>query len=307
MMTRHAAPESSPHRPGRGPRPPASWRARLAGAAARAAGAAARRARGAGVGALLALGAGCSAIYPEVQTPLRAPIAGQTLQPPPERHFVWVAVEEGEVPRRTRDGRRWRDSKTGAPNPFAIVFVNGRELLRTNPVSDSFDPRWEDAPRGNFRFNAGDRVRVELWDAGLVNHAICVRELGPVSERWADQGRVDARCEDGARVTLRWEPAHGRHGYGFSYEFHTYDDVFVSRVFAESPAARAGLKAGDQLVSLGGRPARSMKRGEVQSYLNAPRAEGVRLRVRRPDGTEADLALKEGAVYPLFSEVGAVP
>lgn len=255
---------------------------------------------------LAVLAAGCSAIYPEVQTPLRTPITGQTLQPPPGQNFVWVAFEEGEVPQRTRDGRRWRDSKSGAPNPFAIVFVNGRELLRTNPVSDVFTTHWESAPRGNFKFNAGDRVRVELWDAGLVGHPICVRELGPVSDRWADEGRVDARCGDGSRVTLKWEPAHGRHGYGFSYEFRTYD-LFISRVFAESPAARSGLKAGDQIVSLGGRPASAMKSGEVQSYLNAPRAEGVRLRVRHSDGAEAEIALKEGAIYPLFSEVGPLP
>lgn len=294
MTTRPAAPRQPPPRP----RPvagwpsrrrPAAWRARLAGAAL-----------------ALACGPGCAAIYPEVQTPVRAPIAGQTLQPAPDPHFVWVAVDEGEVPPKTRDGRRWRDSKSGAPNPFAIVFVNGRELLRTESRSDTFRPRWDDAPRGNFRFNAGDRIRVELWDAGLVNHPICVRELGPVSETWAEAGRVDARCADDGRLTLRWEPAHGRHGYGFSYEFRTYD-VFVSRVSAESPAARAGLRVGDQLVSLGGRPVQGMKSGEVQSYLNAPRAEGVRIGVRRADGTAADIALKEGAIYPLFSEVGTLP
>ncbi len=293
MTTRPAAPETPPSRPRPGggrPRPHAraTWARRAAWAAW-----------------ALALG-GCAAIYPEVQTPVRPPIAGQTLQPPPGRHLVWVAFDEGEVPPKTRDGRRWRDSKSGAPSPFAIVFVNGRELLRTNPRSGTFRPRWEDAPRGNFHFNAGDRVRVELWDAGLVSHPICVRELGPVSERWADEGRVEARCEDGARVALKWEPAHGRHGYGFAYEFRTYD-VYVSRVSAESPAARAGLRAGDQLVSLGGRSASAMKSGEVQSYLNAPRAEGVRLGVKHADGTTFELLLKEGAIYPLFSEVGPLP
>ncbi|MCU0683633.1 MAG: PDZ domain-containing protein [Polyangiaceae bacterium] len=260
----------------------------------------------AGLAGLAGLPTGCAAIYPERATPVREPIAGQILQPPPQLNFVWVAIEEGEVPPKTRDGRRWRDSKSGAPNPFAIVFVNGRELLRTRPRSDTYRPRWDDAPRGNFRFNAGDRVRVELWDSALIGHPICVREIGPVSERWAEEGRVDARCDDGARVTLRWEPAHGRYGYGFSYEFRTYD-VFVSRVSAESPAARAGLRVGDQIVSLGGRSASSLKSGELQSYLNAPRGEGVTLGIRRADGSNAEISLKEGAIYPLFSEVGTLP
>jgi membrane-associated protease RseP (regulator of RpoE activity) len=291
MKMRPPVPELPPlrPRPGAGARRPAPWRARLAGAAA-----------------CLALGSGCAAIYPEVQTPARTPIAGQILTPPPGRLFVWVAIESAEVPPLTRDGRRWRTSSSGAPNPFAIVFVNGRELLRTNPRSDTYRPTWPDSPRGNFHFTTGDRVRVELWDAGLVNHPICVREIGAVSERWADEGRVEARCEDDGFVTLRWEPAHGRYGYGFAYEFRTYD-VFVSRVSAESPAARAGLKAGDQIVSLNGRLARDMPAGEVRSYLNAPRAEGVRMSIKHEGGAPAEIVLKEGAIYPLFSEVGTLP
>jgi hypothetical protein len=317
-----AAPASPPLRPGGaggrpalargGPRAAAArprrpWAAALGGGALRGGAPALALGRGAlRAAAVAALGAGCAAIYPEVRTPERAPLPGQTLQPPPGPYVVWVTVDGGEVPARTRDGRRWRESASGAPSPFALVFVNGRELMRTGTRPATFAPRWADAPRGNYRFNAGDRVRVEMWDAGLVNRPICVQEIGPVNERWADEGRVEARCPDGSSVELRWEPAHGRHGYGFGYEFRTYD-VFVSRVLAESPAGRAGLRPGDQLVALGGRPVKAMKAGEVQSYLNAPRAEGVRLGVKRPDGTAAQIDLKEGAIYPLVSEVGPVP
>jgi hypothetical protein len=31
------------------------------------------------------------------------------------------------------------------------------------------------------------------------------------------------------------------------------------------------------------------------------------MRVRRADGTEAEIALKEGAIDPLFAEVGSLP
>jgi hypothetical protein len=49
-----------------------------------------------------------------------------------------------------------------------------------------------------------------------------------------------------------------------------------------------------------------MKSGEVQSVINTPHLDGMQARVRHPNGQEATVTLKEGAIFPLFSEMGTL-
>jgi hypothetical protein len=253
-----------------------------------------------------ALSFGCAALYPELTTPLRAPLAAQQLEPPPPAGLYWIAIKEGTAPEKTRDGRAWHELGNKLPDPFAILFVNGKELIRTNPESGSLHPVWADAPRGNFRIERSDRVRVELWQAGLVQKPMCVREMSADPEEWLISKQLKVSCDGGAEVVVAWEPAHGQVGYGFYYELRTAD-VYVTRVFEESPASHAGLRPGDQLTKLGDRQTTGMNPGEIQSYFNAPKSEGIQLEVRHSDKSVAELSIKEGAVYPLFSEAGSTP
>jgi hypothetical protein len=262
-----------------------------------------------GVGVLVACAA-CAAIYPEVTTPLRTAVAAQQLDPPPPDDLFWVSIREGIAPEKTRDGRSWHELGDKLPDPFVVVFLNGKELLRTNPESHSLHPTWPDAPRGNFRIQRSDRVRIEMWQAGLVQKPMCVKDAPGDTSDWVAARQIRIQCdgmnEGGAEVTIAWEPAHGQVGYGFYYELRT-QDIYSTRVFEESPAARAGMRSGDQIVTINGRPAREMKPGEIQSFFNAPKPAGIELEVRHSNSAVASLSIKEGSVYPLFSEVGSSP
>ena len=251
--------------------------------------------------AFVAVVSGCAAVYPEAQTPLRDPPGGRDLEPPPPKDLFYVALAGADVPERTRDGRAWHELGSKLPDPFAILFVNGKELIRTNRETSTLHPTWADAPRGNFRVVPGDRVRVELWEAALVNKPMCVKDLGSVQPEWAARKELDLECESGAHVKLTWEPARGKLGYGFFYEFRT-SSVAVTRVFEESPAARAGLKPGDEIVLLGDRVAKSMKPTAVESFLGASRADGVSITIRHAGGEPTAIDLKEASVYPLYAE-----
>lgn len=260
---------------------------------------------------LLTLGAGllaggCAAVYPEIQTPLRSPAAHQLMDPPPPKDVHWVAFKEGTVPETTRDGRKWHELGNAKPNPYAILFLNGRELIRTDPESATERATWPNAPRGNYRLLPTDKLRVEVWEASLTQRPICVRDLGGANDDWNEDHEITIDCDSGAKVVLAWEDAHGRIGYGFFYELRTLD-VFVTRVFEESPAYRAGIRPGDQLVTLGGRRPREMTPGEIQSYLAAPKMEGITVDVAHSDHSTATITVKDGAVYPLFSEIGTLP
>jgi C-terminal processing protease CtpA/Prc len=78
--------------------------------------------------------------------------------------------------------------------------------------------------------------------------------------------------------------------------------VYVTRVLEESPAARAGLGQGIQIVSIQGESLHGKDAGAVRTLFNANLRTGLNLQISRPDGSTALIELKEGPIYPLSSE-----
>jgi len=245
----------------------------------------------------------CSAVYPEIQTPVRS-LDSRQVDPAP-KEIVWIRLKGATVPSETRDGRKWGGDLSGhAPDPYALLFMNGKLLLRTPVQSSTLSPTWPVGPAGNFRLIDGDRFRVELWDSTtLHDHPIGVKEIGSLNEEISMAGEVDVECDTGARVRVAFEPAHGRLGLGFYYELRV-GEVYVTRVYEESPAGRAGIKPTDQILTLDGKPVDKMKPAEVQSILNTPHLDGLAMTIRHTGSQPAQLSLREGSIYPLFSEIG---
>jgi len=255
---------------------------------------------------LLALSLGlsaCSAVYPEYAVPLRAPPAGFELAPPPPPDLFYFRFDGADIPTLTRDGRPWGSSGGSAPDPFAKLILNGKDLIVTSVQSDTLRPTWPDQERANYRFRPSDTLTVELWDSNpLNNHPICREKV----QRFADfvQGDgpiMEIECDNGGRVRLLVEPAHGKLGLGLYYELRTRQ-AFVTRVLVESPAARAGLHAGDEIVAAQGQPVAAMEEGKLQSVINANSSVGVKLSVKSDAGAPREVTLRDGAVYPVAGE-----
>ncbi|HQP37444.1 MAG TPA: PDZ domain-containing protein [Polyangiaceae bacterium] len=249
----------------------------------------------------------CPAVYPEIKTPVRVVRAGQALDPPPPNDVRWIAFKGARIPALTRDGRRWgNDLAAGLPDAYAKLTINGVEALRTSIEKGTLTPSWAKSPRGNFRIQGQDKLRVEIWDTRVFNdHPIGIKDLGSMGaydQRGLEE--IQEECDSGATFTMSNEPAHGFVGYGLFYELRTYE-AYVTRVYEESPASRLGIRPGDQIVSVDGQPVRGMAEGEVQSRFNAPAMQGLELSLRHEDGSTVTVTLKEGAVYPLFREIGA--
>jgi hypothetical protein len=249
----------------------------------------------------------CPAVYPEVRTALRPPGAGQVLDPAPPSDIRWLRFRGAVIPQLTRDGRRWgNELSNGMPDPYAKLLVNGVEVLRTTVQRNTLTPSWPDSPGGNFRVSGDDKLRIELWDAKVINdQPIGIRDLGRLDTDVDVLPELDVECESGARVRLAIEPAHGLIGYGLSYELRTYD-VYVTKVYAESPAARVGLRVGDRVDALDGRLTRTLDEAQIQSIFNAPRPTPLPIAVRHEDGSQVHVLMKQGAVYPLFREYGPI-
>ncbi|MCA9639867.1 MAG: PDZ domain-containing protein [Myxococcales bacterium] len=268
-----------------------------------------RGARGAGRWVALAVlawcVAGCGAVYPELSAPLRPPPAGRDLSPPPPDDLLFLGFKQARIPTTTRDGRKWDKLGGSAPDPYAILFLNDKELFRTPVQSNTVSPTWPNQKKANYRIPSGGRLRVEVWDSNPVNnHPICVKKLMSLKED-AYQGEVSFDCASGAQVTLRVEPAHAKIGLGFYYELRT-EDIFVSRVIAESPAGRAGIAKGDEVLEIQDKAVKSFEDGEAQSLVNANASMGVKLKLRKPTGDVKTVTVKNGPIYPVDSDGVAI-
>lgn len=258
--------------------------------------------------ALCALGltaglASCPAVYPELKTPLRS--ARGELDPPPDG-LRWIAFKSATIPAVTRDGRKWDAVGGEAPDPYAVLYVNGKMLIKTPTQANTMAPTWPDGPAGNFWLRDSDKLRVELWDANPIkDHPIGIRDLSSIGmgEEVKTTGVLRVETDTGALVEVAVEPAHAKVGLGLSYEVRL-NELFVTKTYPYSPAARAGLRAGDQIMALGGRDVAKMVEGEAQSLLNSAEREGVAIKGKHRDGTEFDIKLTEGAIYPVYAEDG---
>jgi hypothetical protein len=253
----------------------------------------------ASVAALCALG--CGAVFPEISPPMKAPPPGRELTPPPPEDLYFIVFVRADIPSRTRDGRQWDSLGGSLPDPFAQVFVNDREIIKTPIQSDTLNPTWPNQTAANYPIANGSHVRVEIWDSNPINnHPICVKGMHELRDL-VGLVPVDLECEGGAHVRLRLEPAHAMWGLGFLYELKT-TGVDITRVIAASPAGRAGLKPGDELVEIEGKRVATMEEGDAQSLINANAQTGITLTVRSGDKDVHEVKVKEGVVYPTIAD-----
>lgn len=241
-------------------------------------------------------------MYPQLSTPVRTAPSHITLAPPPPDDLLFLKFAGAVIPTRTRDGRSWDSVGGSLPDAFAKLIVDGKVILETPVQSNSLTPSWPDQRKANYRVAAGASVRVEMWDSNPIsNHPICVAEVHDLHADASSEEPMRISCSSGAEINLLVDPAHGRLGLGLFYELRQ-EEVVVTRVLKESPAARAGLARDDQLLKIQNKVVKTMADGEAQSLINANAATGLTLLVRRPDKSEAELTLKEGAIYPLSDE-----
>jgi membrane-associated protease RseP (regulator of RpoE activity) len=209
-----------------------------------------------------------------------------------------MRIKKAWIPLRTRDGREWSG---GAPDPYAVVLVGGKELFRTPIQPHTHEPTWPDAPKANYRIGKGSKLTIELWDdATFQQRPICTKDAEDLRTA-VSVGSVTLVCDVGAKITLEVEPARAKYGLGMWYELRS-QAVYVTRVLAESPAGRAALREGQRILSIQGKEVSSLDDGQVRSLINANARTGLVITVLEPSGKTRTAQLREGPVYPLVDE-----
>jgi hypothetical protein len=248
---------------------------------------------------------GCPAVYPELATSMHKITGEQALDPPPPPDMHWVRFVSARVPPRTRDGRTWGQAFGSLPDPYAKLLLNGQEILKTSPQSDTLSPTWPDAPRGNFQITPQDKLRVEMWDSEAVtDRPIGVKDFR-ANEDTVLGGQIFLDLPGGGEIVIAFEPAHAMFGMGMWYELRT-DSCFVTRMLEGSPAQRAGVQAGDEVLQIRGKEVKTMSGDEVRSQFGSIPLDGLPVVLRHPDGSTLQATLKEGPIYPPFSQFGNV-
>jgi hypothetical protein len=248
---------------------------------------------------------GCAAVYPELGTSIR-PMQGQlALDPPPPEDLRWIRFTGATIPTQMRDGRTWQQSLGRLPNPYAKLIINEVEVMRTKPDKETLTPTWPDAVRGNYKISPSDKFRIELWDGDLIgDKPIGIKDFRPTGDAViGDQIRVEVG--GGAEVTLAFQPAHAMYGVGLWYELRS-DSCYITRLLSGSPADRAGLLPGDEVVSIGGKQVATMTPNQIRSAFNSIPKDGLPVVVRHEDNRSVSATLKEGPIYPSFEQYGQI-
>jgi len=249
----------------------------------------------------LGLLAACGAVYPEVSTPARPVPPGRHVEPEPPGDLLFIVFDKVTIPKQTRDGRKWDAVGGAAPDPFAKLLVDGKEIIKTPTESDTMHPTWPTQVRANYRIEPGAKVVVEVWDSNPIhNDPICVIKVDSIHDKASDIAS-ELLCDSGARVELRVESAHPKIGLGFAYELQS-QAVKITKVIEHSPATRAGLAPGSEIVAIQGKQVKDLDADEIRSLINANGQTGLKLDIKLQDGTSKSVELKESAMYPAVSE-----
>ncbi len=260
-----------------------------------------------GASALLILGAswasvGCAAVFPQYTTATREiPSAlreqGGFTPPPDTLHHLGVV--SAECPRQTRDARNWDGD--GLPDLYVVLIRNGEEVYRSPTTQNSFSPEWNSASAAIDLFvRPQDVLRVELRDDDgplAPSELVGLTEVrGGVPSEARDAGRWTLRLEGGATVVLSSRPPEPRLGMGVTFEYRI-DYVSIVSVSEASPAATAGLQAGDRVVRIEGTPVANMSQIEVRQAFDRVMMRDLTVAIERSGSAAFEATVRSDALY----------
>jgi hypothetical protein len=245
---------------------------------------------------LLSLSAvGC--VFPRRSTslsPVQRPDASASISAPDD---IWqLTIVDAQVVPQRRGGLPWDDGG-GGPDVFVRVFRGEQLIFETPVINDSTAPEWNVTIPQNVRVTSTMPLRFEVWDRDDIgaDPIGIYRNTGRPSNAVID---ADARLamEGGNYLTVRFSGPRPHRGVGIDeYELRP-DMLVVLRVLPHSPAARAGLEAGDQIIRIGDRAVSSMSASEAASELSMSVSRHHELGVRR-NGAERAVELDRGFVW----------
>jgi len=248
------------------------------------------------------MGCGPGGITPQGWATVVKPLpGGLTADPAAPTGVFWLHIATANVTARTSGGQLW-DEVGGFPDPYVVLLVDGKEVMRTDTATDTLNAKWTGEPQGNLEVSNRSTMRVHVRDDDAINDVpIGGASFGPPSVSELASGEMHLDIGNRGKVTLEVSKARAMFGLGFDYEI-IGGNLLVGDVIKHSPAGRAGMVSGDAILNIEHRKVSLMKPKEMRSAINRLGTKPVAVIVKRHGGNTEKLTLSLGPMYPLYAE-----
>lgn len=242
----------------------------------------------------------CAAVaacaYPRRSTSLSPAQDAERLGAP--AHVWQMRFASATVPPKRPGGLDW-DSGGGLPDVVARLYRDGELVFETPVQQDTLTPTFDASLPHNVWLPPSRELRLELWD----------QDQGPTDQPigiWRGQGLppnalpdANARVNmaNGASLTFRIAAPAAHRGLGIDQYELRGDTLRILRVIEHSPAGRAGITRGDDIIAIGDQTVEDLEEAGAASALSMAADRQQSLRVRKPDGQEEVIELDRGYVW----------
>jgi hypothetical protein len=234
--------------------------------------------------------------YPRRTTAL-SPVRGEvhSVSAPSD---VWsLTIVGASIPPRSRGNIAW-DGADGLPDPFVRIYRNEELIWESATLQDTLAPQWNAQLPRNFYAPADASLRFEVWDRdeigadpiGIFRH----RGLPPHVVTDADARIL---LEGGAQLAVRLGPPRAHRGVGIRLYEVRDASLIVLEVETHSPAGRAGITPGSEILAIGGESISRLGSQRAPTALSLAADRGSAIRFRDPRGAVREVTLDSGYTW----------
>jgi hypothetical protein len=225
---------------------------------------------------------GCA--YPRHTTPLNAaPGIKVPSEQTPGGMYAFRLIS-AVAPQTKISGLGWDDDGTG-PDLFARIYVDERKVWESPVIENDPTPTWNRVLPRNVIIPRNSDFRLELWD---YDTAVSSDPIGRIEHRGLPTTAIpDAmarlQLDAGTMVVIMVSAPQPHRGVGLAVEVRE-DALKVLSVEPFSPAARAGVKKGDQIVGIASARVADMEEGAKISELSLAAGRHAKLAITDANG-----------------------
>jgi hypothetical protein len=235
----------------------------------------------------LCLTSGCA--YPRRST-LTSP-APPSVQPQNVPSHLWsIRFLDAELPEFKGGGLAW-DSDGTPPDPYVRLRIDGRVVWESPVQKDTRHPVWNVTLPRSIYVPPSASFRLELWDDDSASSdpaGVILRSGLP--ETALPNAVAHLNLDNLAVVSITVSDPVVFRGVGIDFEQHS-DALLVLRVEPFSPAARAGIKVGEQIAAIGSVRIETLGPAQAASALSLGSDRGSALTVIDAHGKPRDVTL----------------